>query len=97
MGIPGLIILLWFCAAFLFKGFLVYRDMPDFDEYKGMVLGILVSFAGLLLWSYYHAHLIKAESAGTIGLMVALVASITYIQGRELASQPQGRSLPTKG
>jgi O-antigen ligase len=96
MGIPGLIVMLWFCAAVLIKGFQVYRVMPD-SEYKGVVLGVLVGFAGLLLWCYYHAHLIKAESTPTIGVMVALVGSIAYIYGRGSASRPiRDRSLPPK-
>jgi O-antigen ligase len=96
MGIPGLLVLLWFCAAALFKGFQVYRNLPD-SEYKGVVLGILVGFAGLLEWCYFHAHLIKAESTATIGLMLALVGSIAYIYGRGSASRPiQDRSLPAK-
>jgi O-antigen ligase len=86
MGIPGLLVLLWFCAAVLFKGFQVYRDMPD-SEYKGVILGILLGFAGLLVWCYWHAHLIKAESTATIGLMVALVGSIAYLYGAGSASR----------
>lgn len=77
MGIPGLIALLWFCAAVLFSGFQVYRDLPD-SGYKGVVLGTLTGFAGLLVWCYFHAHWIKAESTATIGLMVALVGIIAY-------------------
>jgi O-antigen ligase len=97
MGIPGLIVLLWFCAAMLVKGFQVYRDMPD-SEYKGMVLGILVGFAGLLVWCYFHAHLIKAESTATIGIMAALVGNIAYTHGRGSASRLiQDSSLPARG
>ncbi len=97
MGIPGLIVLLWFCAAALFRGFQVYRDMPD-SGYRGVVLGVLVSFAGLLVWCYWHAHLIKAESTATIGLMVALVGSIADMHERGSASLPiRDRSLPAKG
>jgi O-antigen ligase len=97
MGIPGLIVFLWFCAAVLVKGFQMYRDMPDSD-YKGMVLGILVGFAGLLVWCYFHAHLIKAESTATIGIMAALVGSIACTHGRGSASRLiQDLSLPAKG
>ena len=97
MGIPGLIVLLWFCIAVLFKGFQVYRDIPD-SEYKGVILGILVAFAGLLVWCYFHAHLIKAESTATIGIMVALIGSIAYTLEPGSASRPdQDHSLPAKG
>jgi hypothetical protein len=78
MGIPGLVVFLWFCAAVLVKGFQVYRETSD-AGYKGVSLGIWVSFAGLLVWSYYHVHLVKEESVPTIGLMVALVGSIAQM------------------
>jgi O-antigen ligase len=81
MGIPGLVVLIWFCAAALFEGFQRYRDMPD-SGYKGVVLGVLVGFAGLLVWCYFHPHLIKAESTGVIALMVGLVGSQVYTLGR---------------
>jgi O-antigen ligase len=86
MGIPGLIALLWFCAAALFKGFQAYRDLPD-SEYRGVVLGVWVGFASLLIWSYFHAHLIKADSTPTIGLMVGLIGSITYLHSQGLLTR----------
>jgi O-antigen ligase len=96
MGIPGLLALLWFCAMALFKGLQVYRHMPD-SKQKGMVLGILVAFAGLLVWSYFHAQLIKAESTGTIGIMLALVGSMDYLHRHGLGSHPiRDHSLPAK-
>lgn len=97
MGMPGLLVLLWFCAAVLFKGFQVYRDLPD-SEHKGVVLGVLVGFSGLLVWCYFHAHLIKAESTATIGLVVALIGSIANLYKHESASHSiRDRSLPSKG
>jgi O-antigen ligase len=97
MGVPGLLALLWFFVAVLFIGFQVYGNLPD-SEYKGVVLGILVSFVGLLLWCYFHAHLIKAESTPIIGLMAALIGSIAILQKNRSASHSiQDRSLPTKG
>jgi O-antigen ligase len=78
MGIPGLLALLWFCTAVLLKSFQVYQDMLD-SEYKGMVLGIFAGFSGLIVWCYFHPHLIMAESTGTIGLVAALVGSIANI------------------
>ncbi len=96
MGIPGLTVLLWFCAAALFRGFQVYRNMPD-SGYKGVVLGILTGFAGLLVWCYFHAHLIKAESTATIGLMVALVGSIAYNARAWAGFRRHTDALPVKG
>lgn len=94
MGIPGLLVLLWFCGAVLFQGFRVYRDMPH-SEYKGVVLGSLAGFAGLLVWCYFHAHLMKTESTGVIAMMVGLVGSQVYIHRFGSASRSiRGRSLP---
>lgn len=95
MGISGLIVLLWFCAAVLIKGFQVYRGMPD-SGYKGVILGVLVAFVGLLEWSYFHAHLIKAESTATIGIMTAIVGSIAYHARSWGGIRPQVGSLPLK-
>ena len=93
MGIPGLLALLWFFAAVLFKGFQIYRNLPASED-KGVVLGILVSFVGILLWCYFHAHLIKAESTPIIGLMAALIGSIACMHERGSASLfNQNRSL----
>jgi O-antigen ligase len=97
MGIPGLLVLLWFCAAVLFKGFQVYRDMPD-SAYKGVVLGALVGFASLLIWCYFHPHLINADSTPVIGLMAGLVGCIAYTRAWGSASRPiRDRSLPARG
>jgi hypothetical protein len=63
-----------------------------------VVLGVLVGFAGLLAWCYFHAHLIKAESTATIGLMVALVGSIACTLGYGSTSRPvQDRPQQAKG
>jgi hypothetical protein len=43
----------------------------------------MAGFAGLLAWSFYHAHLIKAESTPVIGLMTGLVAVIDALYKRE--------------
>jgi len=87
MGLPGLAVLLWFCAAALFRGLRVLRDVSEL-EYRGVVLGALAGFAGMFLWCYFHAHLIKAESTGVIALMAGLVGSVAHVQGFSLVSRP---------
>ncbi len=82
MGVPGLLALLWFCAAALLTGFKAYLRMPD-SAYKGVVLGLWLGFAGVVVWCYFHAHMIKAESTGVIGLMVGLIGSVIHLSGKE--------------
>lgn len=89
MGIPGLAALLWFLIAFLISGWKIYRDLPDSDL-KGIVLGVLAGFVGLLAWSYFHAHLIKAESTPAIGLMAGLVVTIPYLYKHDRAVSDNG-------
>jgi O-antigen ligase len=88
MGIPGLIAILWFYAAVLFKGYRVFLDLPV-SKHKGVVLGAWIGFSSLLIWCYFHAHLIKAESTPIIGLMAGLVGSIAYLHGRGLLTDVQ--------
>jgi O-antigen ligase len=78
MGVPALLVLAWFCLAFLVGSWKIYREAST-PESRGIVLGILASFAGLLAWSYYHAHLIKAESTPVIGLMTGLIAVVDHL------------------
>lgn len=82
MGIPALMILLWFCTALLVNGWKIYQDLFD-TELKGIALGIIAGFVGLLVWSYFHAHFVKAESTPVIGLMAGLVGVIDYLRKRE--------------
>jgi O-antigen ligase len=88
MGIPGLIAILWFYAAVLFKGYRVFLDLPV-SKHKGVVLGAWIGLSSLLIWCYFHAHLIKAESTPIIGLMAGLVGSIAYLHGRGLLTDVQ--------
>lgn len=83
MGLPGLAAFLWFWSAVLISGFQHYRCMPD-SYFKGVVLGIWVGFASLPVWCYFHAHLIKAESTGTIGMLTALVGVSAIMSGRKI-------------
>lgn len=85
MGIPGLIVLLWFFAVLMVNGFKAYRELPD-SEGKGVILGVLAGFSGLFFWSYFHAHLIKAESTATIGIMAAVIGIVSAMHGNGAAS-----------
>jgi O-antigen ligase len=88
MGIPGLIAILWFYIAVLFKGFQVFlkKLVP---KHTGLVLGVWIGFASLLVWNYWHPHLIKAESTPVIGLMAGLVGSIAHLHRRNLLTEMQ--------
>jgi O-antigen ligase len=90
MGIPGLIAILWFYAAVLFKGFRVYLDIPV-SKYKGVALGAWIGFTSLLVWCYFHAHLIKAESTPVIGLVAGLIGCISYLHRWGLLTEIQAR------
>jgi O-antigen ligase len=95
MGLPALIIFLWFCVAFLFKGWQLYQHMPD-SELKGIVLGALAGFVGLLVWCILHALFIKRPGTPVVGLMAGLVGSIHYIQGREQGSSSTYNRSPSR-
>jgi O-antigen ligase len=92
MGIPGLITFMWFCIAFLVNSWKIYQDLLD-TELRGMVLGVIAGFTGMLIWSFYHAHLIKPESTPVIALMTGLVAVINYMHKRESIPSALGVAL----
>lgn len=75
MGIPGIAVFLWFCFAFLYYGWQLYRRLP-MGLNKGLVLTILASFIGLMQWSIFHTHFMRNESTIAIGAMVGIVGSI---------------------
>lgn len=79
MGIPALVVILWFFIAFLICSWKIYQNSND-PQAKGIILGIIASLSGLLAWSFFHAHFIKAESTPVIGLMTGLVAAIDKIR-----------------
>lgn len=78
MGISGLIGLLWFAAAFIISGWKLYQNLTD-SLLKGIVLSIVAGFAGLLLWSIFHQHLVLTKSTTTVALMTGIVASVHYL------------------
>jgi O-antigen ligase len=75
MGILALGAFIWFCVAFLVGGTRSYLRMPDSSE-KLIVLAIVSSFAGLLEWVVFEAHLMHTPGMVTLGLMVGLVAVV---------------------
>lgn len=92
MGIPGLLAIVWFCVAFLVNGWKIYQNM-FYTEYRGIVLGVIASFVGLMVWCFFHAHFIKAESTPVIGLMTGLVAVVDALHKIVLNPPMPGVSL----
>jgi len=90
MGLPGLIAFLWFCAAFVARSLWAYAHMSDRLQ-RSVVLAVLASFVGLLVWSVYHSHFLQVESAAVIGLMSGMIASIRQIAGLDshLTGEPE--------
>lgn len=95
MGLPALVVFLWFCGAFLLRGWHLYHDIPD-SELKGIVLSALTGFAGLLVWCIFHAFFIKRPGTPVVGLMAGLVGSIRYIEGREQGSSSTHNRSPSR-
>jgi len=89
MGLPALIVFLWFCAAFLRESWQLYQIMPD-SELRGIVLGTLAGFVGLLAWCVFHAYFIKVESTPTIGLTLGLIGSIAHLQRQGMRTGSDG-------
>ncbi len=87
MGVPALVCFLWFCAAFIVKGWRLYRTLSE-AYLKGVVLGVLAGFVGLLLWALLHQHFIQAESTFIVGLVVGLAAVAQRLHRPVLASSP---------
>jgi len=81
MGIPGLLVLIWFFIGFLIYAWKFYKNMQK-SEFKGITLAIIVSFVGMLFWSYFHAHLIKVEATPVFGLMVGVVVVVNNFEKR---------------
>lgn len=78
MGITALIVLVWFFIAFLLNSMAVYRNLND-PKFKGITLGVVAGFMGILAWAYYHAHFIKVEATPVMGLMTGLVAVMDFL------------------
>ncbi len=92
MGIPSILVYLWFCLAFLWCGWRTFRNLRDL-EYKGIALGIIAGFVGMLAWSYYHAHFIKVEATPVVGLMAGLVAVMGVLDIHDTYPQKQSASV----
>lgn len=87
MGIPAFIIFLWFCVAFLVAGWQLISRLPD-QQMKGIVLAIVTGFAGLLVWTIFHQHLIMNRSSTAVAFMAGLVAGIYSLSNREQGISP---------
>ena len=75
MGIPSIIVFMWFCIAFIFYGGRLYRRLPVGLE-KGLVLAIVTGFVGLMEWAIFMTHFFRTESTVVVGTMVGIVGTI---------------------
>lgn len=90
MGIPALVIFLWFCAALIIAGWQLMRSLPD-KQMKGIVLAIVTGFIGLLVWTIFHQHLIMNRSSTAVAFVAGLVAGIYALHRKtQIATQPPG-------
>jgi len=87
MGIPAFIIFLWFCMAFLVAGWQLISRIPD-QQMKGIVLAVVTGFAGLLVWTVFHQHLVMNRSSTAVAFMAGLVAGIYSLNNSEHGVSP---------
>lgn len=83
MGVFGLTAFLLFCLLFIFEGWKLTRRMP-LNVYRGVALAIIASFIGLMQWSIFHTHFMRTESTIAIGIMTGIVASINYLNEKNV-------------
>jgi O-antigen/teichoic acid export membrane protein len=94
MGLPSLFLFLWFSVAFLVGSWKLYRKISNALD-RSIILAIASAFVGLLFWAIFHSHLMEAESTTVIGLMVGLVACISYVRNpAQMSSHVRLTSLP---
>lgn len=94
MGIPALVIFIWFCTALLVAGWRLMRLLPN-NRIKGIVLAIVAGFIGLLGWTIFHQHLIMNRSSTAVAFAAGLVAGIYALhRGEHEASAVE--SLPSQ-
>ncbi len=87
MGIPAFVIFLWFCITFLIAGWQLIGRLSD-PQMKGIVLAIVTGFAGLLVWTVFHQHLVMNRSSSAVAFMAGLVAGIYSLSNREHGISP---------
>ncbi len=74
MGLLGLLALLWFSGAFVVSGWRAFAALAA-GTGKALMLAVLASFVGLLVWSFTHAQLLSAEGTAVVGLLAGLAAA----------------------
>jgi hypothetical protein len=84
MGLPGLLVFLWVCVAFLVGGWRIYRSMQH-GYWKPITLAMLSSFTGLLFWSNTQPNFNLVEGTLFVGVMIGIVEVC-----RQLASNEAG-------
>jgi hypothetical protein len=78
MGLLALGVFGWFALAFLISGTRLCLNMTD-SAAKLVVLAVVASFAGFLVWVVFEAHLMLPGSMVTLGIMVGIVAALGTI------------------
>lgn len=78
MGLPGIVIFLWFCFAFLVSSWKLYRNADNLQA-SGIALAIFAAFLGLMQWSIFHAWFIETESTSVVGLMTGIIAAVALL------------------
>lgn len=81
MGLPGIVIFLWFCLAFLVSSWKLYRSATN-SQASGIALAIFAAFLGLMQWSIFHAWFIETESTSVVGLMTGIVAAVAILDSQ---------------
>jgi O-antigen ligase len=87
MGLPGSLIFLWVCAAFLVGGWHIYRSVQHV-YWKPITLAMLASFAGLLFWSNTQPNFMLVEGTLFVGVMIGIVEVCRQLASNEAGGQP---------
>ena len=86
MGLPALLVFLWFSATFLISGWCLHQRLSD-SFLKATVLAMLAGYVGLLPWSLFHELFVVVSGTVFVGMATGLVASIQDTDGYALEAQ----------
>ena len=79
----GLFFYLWMWGALFKQGLRLYKDNPDDRLARGIALGFLSAFVGLLFHSMSAASFIIIRIMEPFWLMAALVFALPIIRGQQ--------------
>lgn len=89
MGLPGLLLFLWFYIGFLWRAFRHRNNIED-DYLRSAVVGFMLSGAGIALMAFVNPVFMQWFSIVVIAVMMGLTEAIIRINGNELAGSPDG-------